>query len=33
MTQVSSLNPDVPDVWETELHLCHALQFHFFAAR
>lgn len=26
MTQVRSQNPDVPDVWEIELHLCHAPQ-------
>lgn len=24
MAQVSSLNPNVPNVWEAELHLCHA---------
>lgn len=33
MAQVSSLNPNVPDVWEAELHLCHAPKIHFFAAR
>lgn len=32
MTQVRSLNPDVPDVWEAELHLCHEPKVHFFAA-
>lgn len=26
MTQIRSQNPDGPDVWETELHLCHAPQ-------